>query len=818
MTFMAYLTRRTKQFTSDTKTANQRKRQPQSSNTRQKKDVGDYWLGKTIGRGASGRVKLGIHKHTGEKVAIKMIARSYLVSSITTAKSVQRELAILQLLHHPHLVELKQVLQDSYYVYFVMEYLEGGELFHILAERGKFKESDARRLFYQMVSSLAWCHAHHICHRDLKPENILLTKSKKHIKIADFGMAAMNTNLKTSCGSPHYASPEIIKGKAYDGTRTDIWSLGVILFALLSGHLPFDDENMSRLLGKIKTGHYRPLPNSLSMEAKHLVKKMLVVDARRRITMNEILHHPWLTSTSSNHSPIGDPLKILPLGAPMINHTLILEGRIWETLKVLWRDLRQEDIIHALATQGSNVQKLTCLLLQQRLNRIDQEEGKSLYQETSSTTSVCRTYSENDADIHSSSPQNNNKNNNNNNNNNKIMHNRNGSDDVGSKCSMATPYDSPISNVSFARTIDMPPTPKNTTYDKDLTMEYNFPSKRKSGNKCDHAPLSWNGDPYIGSPQQQENVPSVTTPITRSRWIYREQQLTLIPTSDQYCGGNPNSQPTQQQQQRRTINASDSQHQRRFSANSPLLVSYSNNVCLTSLHVEGDIQLQSATSTEKLSTMTSKKPLSTTYNCIEQRQYQHRIETTNHQKSASHSLSSVFSSLWPSSTSNTTAATSISPPSTSSPLISTSLSIGSHWWSKTLDHLLHPWIERQPKPVTFDWHGKHECQLAGKIHQVLREQFNGKLNGRAYPNQQIVWNGSLKVDLPLRGFDTKESGSKSRIWFVCHMVHQHERHFKISLVYLKGDVTLWSKGTQNLVATLTHYEHDANKLMLANGW
>jgi serine/threonine protein kinase len=109
-----------------------------------------------------GRVKLGFHKQTGEKVAIKMIARSHLLSSITTAKSVQRELAVLQLLHHPHLVELKQVLQDSSYVYFVMEYLEGGELFQVLTDKGKFKEADARNLFYQMVSGLAWCHAHHI--------------------------------------------------------------------------------------------------------------------------------------------------------------------------------------------------------------------------------------------------------------------------------------------------------------------------------------------------------------------------------------------------------------------------------------------------------------------------------------------------------------------------------------------------------------------------------------------------------------------------------------------------------------------------------
>ncbi|RCH77764.1 hypothetical protein CU098_004956, partial [Rhizopus stolonifer] len=179
---------------------------------KKKKEIGDYVLGKTIGRGASGRVKLGIHKHTGERVAIKMISRSHLLSSSTTSKSVQRELAVLQLLHHPNLVDLYQVLQDSSYVYFVMEYLEGGELFHYLAKRGRLDESEARLLFIQLITALNWCHAHHISHRDLKPENILLDKENKKLKIADFGMAALqpyNTLLKTSCGSPHYASPEI---------------------------------------------------------------------------------------------------------------------------------------------------------------------------------------------------------------------------------------------------------------------------------------------------------------------------------------------------------------------------------------------------------------------------------------------------------------------------------------------------------------------------------------------------------------------------------------------------------------------------------
>ncbi|ORZ24328.1 kinase-like domain-containing protein [Absidia repens] len=780
MAFMTYLARRTKQFAADTKAMQQqRQRHPlpallnhQHHLNKKRKSVttglekqSDEALQacrkekeKTILTQKCialhlqhffflGRVKIGIHKQTGEKVAIKMIARSHLVSSITTAKSVQRELAVLQLLHHPHLVELKQVLQDSSYVYFVMEYLEGGELFQVLAEKGKFKESDARALFHQMVSGLAWCHAHHICHRDLKPENILLDKSKKRVKIADFGMSAMNTNLKTSCGSPHYASPEIVKGKSYDGTFTDVWSLGVILFALLSGYLPFDDENMGRLLTKIKNGRSRPLPSSLSTEAKHLVKKMLVVEAHKRISMNEILSHPWLSSYSST---ITDPFKTWSLEAPLINHALDLEGRIWETLKVLWRDLRQEEIIYALSSNESNLQKLTCLLLQQRAKRVDQEDGKLLE----------------------------------------------------------------ISTVSCTRTIDMPPTPKNATFDKDLTMKYSPSLIKKPWDKCDHAFASGNDDPCINCPQQQGNshssAPSPTALSIRSRWIYQAQQLTLTPILNQ---SNHHHHHHHHTQQREITNAS--YQQRRLSTISPSLVSCSNNICLTSIHAEGDIRLQPTSCTEKMSALSKTNCLPTTYNLMEQLHRQQSFATTDHQQS-SPSLTSMVQSWLPLTTAPTVMTT------TSSSSSDVPFNVISHWWTKTLDYVLQPWIKKQPKLVTFDCHGKHECEVAGKIHQVLKEQLNGKLSGRMYPNQQIVWNGTLEVKNPSSSLNchrgSKENSSSSMLWFLCQMIHQHGRHFKVNMIYLQGDVSLWNQGTENLISTLTQYEQDARKVMTANGW
>ncbi|KAI8384957.1 kinase-like domain-containing protein [Radiomyces spectabilis] len=319
------------------------------------KEVGDYWLLKTIGRGSSGRVKLGIHKHTGEKVAIKMISRRHLTSSPIITRSVERELAVLQLLHHPHLIYLRQVLQDSTHVYFVMEYIEGGELYQVLSDRGRLPESEARVLFAQMVNALAWCHAHHICHRDLKPENILVDRCRNQIKIADFGMATLqchNQLLRTSCGSPHYASPEIVKGKPYYGPATDVWSCGVILYALLTGQLPFDDENIARLLARIKTGRYRRFPDDLSHEAKDLLRRMLSVHPAKRPTMEDILLHPWLTGMQSETLPAVPRYYPYADDGPLISGPCDMDGRIWETLKVLWRDQSHEKILTALTSQG----------------------------------------------------------------------------------------------------------------------------------------------------------------------------------------------------------------------------------------------------------------------------------------------------------------------------------------------------------------------------------------------------------------------------------------------------------------------------------
>ncbi|KAJ5076815.1 serine/threonine-protein kinase gin4-related [Anaeramoeba ignava] len=175
--------------------------------------------------------------------------------------------------------------------------MEEGELFDYLVNKGRITHEEALCLFQQIIYGLEYCHNHLICHRDLKPENLLVDK-KQNIKIADFGMARLinaGSLASTSCGSPHYASPEVVRGIPYDGMASDVWSCGVILYALLIGRLPFDDNNLTKVLQKVEQGVYT-IPNTLSQNKVDLIQRMLTVDPKQRITISEIKKHPWFRS------------------------------------------------------------------------------------------------------------------------------------------------------------------------------------------------------------------------------------------------------------------------------------------------------------------------------------------------------------------------------------------------------------------------------------------------------------------------------------------------------------------------------------------
>lgn len=198
-------------------------------------EIGDYEIGRTLGLGSQAKVKLGKHKVTGEKVAIKIIKKKNFDSKPDQKIKLQREISLMRIFNHPHLLKLIDVYETETHIYLILEYAKHGELFDYIVARGCLSAECALNMFHQIVFGLDFLHTNNICHRDLKPENILLDRNDR-VKIADFGFARWmkNSTTSTSCGSPHYAAPEVIKGDAnYDGKIADIWSLGVIFYTLL---------------------------------------------------------------------------------------------------------------------------------------------------------------------------------------------------------------------------------------------------------------------------------------------------------------------------------------------------------------------------------------------------------------------------------------------------------------------------------------------------------------------------------------------------------------------------------------------------------
>ncbi|CAI0439476.1 unnamed protein product [Linum tenue] len=269
--------------------------------------LSNYKLGKTLGIGSFGKVKIAEHALTGHKVAIKILNRRK-IKNMEMEEKVRREIKILRLFMHPHIIRLYEVIETPTDIYVVMEYVKSGELFDYIVEKGRLQEDEARNFFQQIISGVEYCHRNMVVHRDLKPENLLLD-SKCNVKIADFGLSNIMRDghfLKTSCGSPNYAAPEVISGKLYAGPEVDVWSCGVILYALLCGTLPFDDENIPNLFKKIKGGIYT-LPSHLSPGARDLIPRMLVVDPMKRMTIPEIRQHPWFQARLPRYLAVPPP-------------------------------------------------------------------------------------------------------------------------------------------------------------------------------------------------------------------------------------------------------------------------------------------------------------------------------------------------------------------------------------------------------------------------------------------------------------------------------------------------------------------------------
>ncbi|XP_059110238.1 maternal embryonic leucine zipper kinase isoform X1 [Peromyscus eremicus] len=253
-----------------------------------------YELYETIGTGGFAKVKLACHILTGEMVAIKIMDKNALGSDLPRVKT---EIDALKNLRHQHICQLYHVLETKNKIFMVLEHCPGGELFDYIISQDRLSEEETRVVFRQILSAVAYVHSQGYAHRDLKPENLLFDEYHK-LKLIDFGLCAKpkghkDCHLQTCCGSLAYAAPELIQGKSYLGSEADVWSMGILLYVLMCGFLPFDDDNVMALYKKIMRGKY-DVPKWLSPSSILLLQQMLQVDPKKRISMKNLLNHPWI--------------------------------------------------------------------------------------------------------------------------------------------------------------------------------------------------------------------------------------------------------------------------------------------------------------------------------------------------------------------------------------------------------------------------------------------------------------------------------------------------------------------------------------------
>lgn len=360
-----------------------------ASGTKRKSYVGRWQLGKTIGKGGCSTVRLVRHKDTGQVGAAKIISRKMAESvraqslanlAETPDRSLQdlvaagrampppppgllREIAIMKLLSHDNIVQLFDVWENHNELYLIMEYVEGGELFHYVEECRGLCELESVYIFRQIVAAMLYCHRIHIHHRDLKPENILIDRQSRRIKLVDFGMAALQPEgkkLTTACGSPHYAAPEVIRSRPYDGAQADVWSCGVILYVMLTGMTPFNydaERNLHVMYQAIAEANYY-MPPELTAEAQDLLRRIFVADPRRRITMDEVWEHPFMHKFDEEWGYTGaHALKEAWIGpSPMLSEWAVsredeIDKEILRNMQTLWHSVPRPLLVKKLLSR-----------------------------------------------------------------------------------------------------------------------------------------------------------------------------------------------------------------------------------------------------------------------------------------------------------------------------------------------------------------------------------------------------------------------------------------------------------------------------------
>ncbi|DAZ95662.1 TPA: hypothetical protein N0F65_002459 [Lagenidium giganteum] len=341
--------------------------------------VGDYVLGETIGKGTFGKVKIGLHMITGEKVAIKILEKKRIVE-VADVERVAREIKILKRNRHINVIQLYEVIDSPERIFLIMEHADSGEMFEYIVAHHRIREPEAVVFFQQIVEGLDYLHANEVTHRDLKPENLLLQTSAATsgylVKIVDFGLSNTHDNgrlLRTACGSPCYAAPEMIEGKMYKGPLADIWSLGVILFAMVCGYLPFEDSNTNQLYRKILNADYK-MPPFLSHNVQDLIRRVLETSPEKRYTMDHIRQHPWFNS-------------VRPAVPKVIyeREDAIMKDMILNQLETL--GFNPADVMLAVQNRQYNNQTASYFLLYNKLLRVLKDHNIQLHRERRSSAS-----------------------------------------------------------------------------------------------------------------------------------------------------------------------------------------------------------------------------------------------------------------------------------------------------------------------------------------------------------------------------------------------------------------------------------------------
>uniref|UniRef100_A0A453SFA3 non-specific serine/threonine protein kinase n=5 Tax=Triticinae TaxID=1648030 RepID=A0A453SFA3_AEGTS len=259
-----------------------------------KKLVGRYEVGRTIGQGSFAKVKFAVDADTGAPVAMKVLDKATILNN-RMLQQIKKEISIMKIVRHPNIIRLNEVLAGQTKIYIIMELITGGELFDKIARQGKLRENEARKYFQQLIDAINYCHSKGVYHRDLKPENLLLD-SRGNLKVSDFGLSSLSQNgfLHTTCGTPNYVAPEVLSDGGYDGSAADVWSCGVILYVLMAGYLPFEENDLPTLYDKITAAHFS-CPDWFSQGAKSLIQRILDPTPKTRMTIKEMKSDTWFS-------------------------------------------------------------------------------------------------------------------------------------------------------------------------------------------------------------------------------------------------------------------------------------------------------------------------------------------------------------------------------------------------------------------------------------------------------------------------------------------------------------------------------------------